>query len=177
MADLLRTGAAFLANALKQSAGTSVTIARGNSSASVSAVIGKSVFESQNQSGVVESWESRDFIVKTADLPFGEPHRHDKIIEVMNGVAVVYEVASPRGVPVFHYGDAFRATVRMHAVASDEFPAVALGEQFKGAYDNGADYWPGDVVLYGSKFWVRVGEPNPGYAPGTAYWNQLQGQS
>ena len=41
---------------------------------------------------------------------------------------------------------------------------------YRGAYDNGADYYPGQIVSYGGALYVRIGEPNPGYPPGTSYW-------
>ncbi len=41
---------------------------------------------------------------------------------------------------------------------------------YRGAYDNGADYWPGQVVSYNGELYIRTGEPNPGYPPGTFYW-------
>jgi len=44
---------------------------------------------------------------------------------------------------------------------------------FVGAYDNGADYSPGDVVTYNGGTYYRVGEPNPGYPPGTFYWTTI----
>lgn len=44
---------------------------------------------------------------------------------------------------------------------------------FVGAYDNGADYSPGDVVTYNGGTYYRVGEPNPGYPPGTSYWTTI----
>ncbi len=44
---------------------------------------------------------------------------------------------------------------------------------FLGAYDNGADYSPGDVVTYNGGTYYRVGEPNPGYPPGTSYWTTI----
>jgi hypothetical protein len=102
----------------------------------VSATIGTSRFESQGTSGVVEMWESRDFVIKAGTLPFGEPLRHDKIIETLNGVDVTYEVTSPRGVPVFHYGDAFRQTVRVHTISTAESAAIAptLRRRFWGAF-------------------------------------------
>jgi len=41
---------------------------------------------------------------------------------------------------------------------------------YRGAYDNGADYWPGQIVSYGGALYIRIAEPNPGYPPGTSYW-------
>ena len=115
MADLLRTGAAFLAGQLKAAAGTTVEYQRatGGSPVELTATIGRSVFEAQSQSGVIERHESRDYLFTSADLTF-EPVRGDKIREVVAGVTGVYEVASPRGVPLTHPGDAFETTTRVH---------------------------------------------------------------
>lgn len=44
---------------------------------------------------------------------------------------------------------------------------------FLGAYNNGADYSPGDVVTYNGGTYYRIGEPNPGYPPGTSYWTTI----
>jgi hypothetical protein len=41
---------------------------------------------------------------------------------------------------------------------------------YRGAYDNGGDYYPGQVVSYNGALYIRTGEPNPGYPPGTSYW-------
>lgn len=41
---------------------------------------------------------------------------------------------------------------------------------YRGAYDNGGDYYPGQVVTFNGELYVRIGEPNPGYPPGTSYW-------
>jgi len=41
---------------------------------------------------------------------------------------------------------------------------------YRGLYDNGADYWPGQVVSYNGELYIRTGEPNPGYPPGSSYW-------
>jgi hypothetical protein len=85
---------------------------------------------------VIEQWESRDFVIKAGTLPFGEPLRHDKIVDTINGVDITYEVTSPRGVPVFHYGDAFRQTVRVHTIATAEAAQVAptLRRRFWGSF-------------------------------------------
>lgn len=116
---MLSSGAAWLAGQLHAAASSTVVFVRGASAVETKATVGSSSFEAANQSGVVERWESRDFIVRTDDLPFGEPQRGDKVVETINGISVTYDVSSPRGVPLFHYGDAFRQTVRVHAVQSD----------------------------------------------------------
>lgn len=119
MPDLLANGAAWLAGQLKAAAGRTVTYKRGIETAEVIATIGRSEFEAQSQSGVVENWESRDYLVTYADLPFGEPQRGDVIAESVGGDLCEYEVAAPRGVPVFHFGDAFRSVVRVHTKQID----------------------------------------------------------
>lgn len=132
MADMLRTGAAWLSAQLKAAAGTPVVYRRGAEEVEVIATVGQSQFEATNQSGVVERWESRDYLVSTADLPFGDPKRGDVIVENSGGLYVEHEVASPRGVPEWHYGDAFRSIVRIHTVQTDAgvvFLTTENGEQ------------------------------------------------
>jgi len=119
VADLLSSGAAWLAGQLHASAATTVVFVRGASAVEAKATIGASAFDAQGQSGVVERWESRDYIIRVDDLPFGEMQRGDKVVETVNGIATTYEVAAPRGVPLWHYGDAFRQTVRVHTIQSD----------------------------------------------------------
>lgn len=123
MADLLKTGASWLANQLADSAASLCTYHRGNSYAQVRATVGSSTFESQGQSGVIEVWQSRDFIIKASSLPFGEPARHDRIVETIDGVDLTYEVTSPSGMPVFRY-DTFRHCVRVHTIATDKSSAA-----------------------------------------------------
>jgi hypothetical protein len=41
---------------------------------------------------------------------------------------------------------------------------------YQGAYNNGADYFPGQVVTFNGELYRRVGEPNPGYPPPGSYW-------
>jgi hypothetical protein len=41
---------------------------------------------------------------------------------------------------------------------------------YQGAYDNGADYYPGQIVSFNGELYIRIGEPNPGYPPPGSYW-------
>lgn len=136
MPDMLASGAAWLAGQLSAAAGRSVRYYRNLDYGTVTATVGSTRFEAQGTSGVVETWESRDFVIKAGTLPFGEPQRHDKIVETVSGVDVTYEVTSPRGVPVFHYGDAFRQTIRVHTIATAESAQVpaTLRRRFWGAF-------------------------------------------
>jgi hypothetical protein len=128
MPDMLAAGAAWLTSQLNAAAGTTITYRRGSDEAEVTATIGRSDFEATNQSGVIENWESRDFLIPTDHLPFGEPLRGDTIVEAAAGLEVEYEVAAPRGVPVFRYGDAFRSIVRVHTKQSSDGVAFLLTE-------------------------------------------------
>jgi hypothetical protein len=129
MADMLSAGAAWMADQLAASASLTVAYKRGANSSQFLATIGKSVFESSGQNGVTEQWESRDYIVKTADLPYGQPQRGDLIVEDIGGVSVFYEVTAPRGVPLFHYGDAFQNLVRVHTKQSDRDQTYIITDQ------------------------------------------------
>jgi len=129
LADLLRSGAAWLAGQLASAASVTVAYQRGAYTAQCLATIGRSTFEAQGQNGVIETYESRDFLVKVSELPYGEPQRGDRIVESMDGVARFYEVAAPKGVPVFHYGDAFESLVRIHTKRVDRDLAYIITEQ------------------------------------------------
>ena len=129
MADMLSDGAAWMADQLAASASLTCAYKRGANSSQFLATIGKSMFESSGQNGVTEQWESRDYIVKTADLPYGEPLRGDVIVEDIGGVSVFYEVTAPRGVPLFHYGDAFQNLVRVHTKRSDRDQTYIITDQ------------------------------------------------
>jgi hypothetical protein len=41
---------------------------------------------------------------------------------------------------------------------------------YQGVYNNGADYFPGQVVTFNGELYIRIGEPNPGYPPPGSYW-------
>ena len=129
MADMLADGAAWLTDRLRSSAASTVAYVRSGNTATVPATIGQSRFESQDGNGVIEQWESRDFIIKTDELPYGEPQRGDRIYEQLGGVAQIYEVAAPRGVPLFHYGDAFQTCVRVHTKRVDADLEYLVTEQ------------------------------------------------
>ena len=78
---------------------------------------------------MIEAWESRDYLVKTDELPYGEPRRGDIIVEELDGVATFYEVTAPRGVPIFHYADAFQTVLRIHTKQIDRDITFIVTEQ------------------------------------------------
>lgn len=91
-----------------------VSYQRGNVTHPVRATPDRSLWETQDQNGLVERWESRDFIISAIDLPFDPPERGDRIIETTAGGAVLtYEVLAPRGERVWKW-DSFRTAMRIH---------------------------------------------------------------
>lgn len=129
MGDMLGDGASWLADQLAASASRTCAWKRGANSSQFVATLGRSTFESAGQNGVTERWESRDYIVRVADLPYGEPQRGDVIVEELNGESYFYEVAAPRGVPLFHYADAFQNSIRVHTKQSDRDITFIIDEQ------------------------------------------------
>jgi hypothetical protein len=120
MTNLLKTASDKLASLMKSHAGTSVTVRRGASSATATATVGSTPFETRDGEGnVVQQFESRDYLMLAADYqPAGsqvEPQRGDQIDEVVDGTTYTYEVMSPDdGTPVFRYTDRFRTQLRIH---------------------------------------------------------------
>ena len=119
----------WLAGQLQQSAGTTCAYKRGANSSQFVASISRSTFEAQGQGGVIETWESRDYLARTDSLPYGEPQRGDLIAEELDGVSVFYEVTAPRGVPVFHYADAWQTMIRIHTKQVDRDITFIIDEQ------------------------------------------------
>jgi hypothetical protein len=118
MADLLDTAAAWLARMQRQYAATTVLYHRGALSVPVSATIGRTTFEVADDYGVLERYHSRDFLVPVEELLLGDrrvmPERGDRIQEMQDGVAFVYEVTAPGKDPPWRYSDLYRRTYRIH---------------------------------------------------------------
>jgi hypothetical protein len=64
-----------------------------------------------------------------------------------------------------------KATAAQGAKADTALQPEAVS--YLGAYDNGGDYYPGQVVSFNGALYIRTGEPNPGYPPGTSYWAEF----
>ena len=80
----------------------------------ISARIGKTEFPLQNDSNLVLTWESRDFLIQVLDLGSNVPQPRDSIIETVNGTTFTYEVAAPDGEQVAPYDDRYRQVYRIH---------------------------------------------------------------
>ena len=118
MADMLEQGASWLDDQRHQHMTRSVSYARVASTVAVQATIGRTEFEQADEYGIVHKVESRDYLIRTADLVLeGQstlPKRGDQIRETDGSTTVVYEVLSPGDEPVFRYSDPYRKALRIH---------------------------------------------------------------
>jgi len=119
MSNLFEQGAAWLADQLKTHGSTAVVYQRGALQASVQATIGKTEFEIDDGSGVIQRFESRDYLIQTADLVLGGaqtlPVAGDRILETVGDQVLVYEVLAPGNEPHFRFSDPFRKLLRVHS--------------------------------------------------------------
>jgi len=118
MSDLLRHGSDWLEDQRTRHATRLVTYQRGLAQAGVRATIGKTVFETDGGTGVLERTESRDYLILAADLTFEDvailPNRGDRIRETEGSRVFVYEVMAPGRQPHYRYSDPYRKTLRIH---------------------------------------------------------------
>ena len=121
MGDMLDRGAAFLDAQRHQHLTRTVVYRRGTDEKAVQATIGRTEFEQADDSGLIHRVESRDFLVRTADLDLGAglilPRAGDQVRETVGSVGAsvfVYEVNAPGGQPPFRYSDPYRRALRIH---------------------------------------------------------------
>lgn len=121
MPDLLSNSTSWLAGRLQNAAGETVTYERGLDSASLTAVIGRTEWDSIEGEGLVTRIESEDFLIEAADLVLAgeqtEPQRGDRIKRTIGGTTHVFEVL-PFGAAgdeqPFRYSDRSRSLLRVH---------------------------------------------------------------
>ncbi len=118
MANLLEQGAAWLAGQLQTHASTRIEYQRDNDAVILQATIGKTEFEIDDGSGVLQRVESRDYLVTTAALRLAGvqtlPVVGDRIRETQGSRTFVYEVLAPGKEPHYRYSDPFRTLLRIH---------------------------------------------------------------
>ena len=114
MPDLLEQASTWLEDQRTQHVSRTVTYERGIDTVTLSASIGKTVFEIDNGLGVVERTESRDFLVLTDDLVLAGsptlPERGDRIREPQGTNTFM----APGNEPHWRYSDPYRKTLRIH---------------------------------------------------------------
>jgi hypothetical protein len=96
-----------LAASLQSVAGKPLVCRRGSQAVELTGTVGTTAFESVNESGIIEQFQSRDFLVSAADYAFGLPQRGDQIDDGQ----FTYEVMS--AVP-YRFSDTSRTILRIH---------------------------------------------------------------
>ncbi len=111
---MLKNALSWLEAQRKKHLSVSVTYRRGKSSVELHATIGKTLFKIQDEYGRTIYYESRDYLISSADLLIKGsptlPQKGDEVIE--NGF--VYEVMAPANEPEWRYSDTYRNTLRIH---------------------------------------------------------------
>ena len=107
---MLEDAASWLAAKCNESLAVQVSWRpRGGGARTIPAVIGRTVFRASDGYGMTTRTESRDFIVRTRDMP-EEPQSGDRFV----WKGVVYEVLAPSGEPVWRWSDGYLNARRIH---------------------------------------------------------------
>jgi len=118
MSGLLEKGSNWLEDQRHTHLTRTVVYQRGGESVEVAATVGRTVFEQADEFGVIHRTESRDFLVRTADLMLATvqtlPKAGDRISETAGDQTFVYEVMAPGNEPPWRYSDPYRRTLRIH---------------------------------------------------------------
>jgi hypothetical protein len=120
VADLLDRASAWLDGMRVKHASRLVLYQRGASSVSIAVGIGRTTFQVDNGTGVIETFESRDFLILAADLVLDGlaalPKAGDRIRETGgdDSTSYIYEVLAPGTEPAWRYSDPYRRTLRIH---------------------------------------------------------------
>lgn len=100
--------------ALDATAGVAIQYRRGQTTAAFTGVVGRSVFDRHEASGLVTELETRDYLFPAARLQAltpAEPQPGDRITDA----GEIYEVMPPGpGMPAWRYRDASRSHLRVH---------------------------------------------------------------
>ena len=118
MTDLLEQASSWLDEQRIQYMSKLVSYQRGETSIDVLATIGRTVFEIDDGTGVLEKIESRDFLIVASHLVLDSepilPQPGDRIKETAGDKVYVYEVLAPGKEPCYRFSDLYRNTLRIH---------------------------------------------------------------
>lgn len=118
MADMLARGMQWLTQQRTEHMSQPVTYVRGADSVTLPATIGRTEFEIDDGQGLLQKYESRDFLVQTADLVLDGsatlPERGDLVRETQGATTYVYEVLAPGQERAWRYSDPYRQALRIH---------------------------------------------------------------
>lgn len=118
MTDMLEKGLAWLDAMNAKFRGTPVIYRRGGAEIEIIATIGRSNFELADEAGIIENYETRDFLVSASALllegqPF-LPRAGDRIVETIGDKRLINEVLALGNEPPFKWCDPYRRTLRIH---------------------------------------------------------------
>lgn len=123
MANLLQRGSDWLQQMRHKHAVGLITYQRGGDSVELEATVGRTVFEVDDGTGLIVKTESRDYLIRAADLVLAGsvavPQRGDRIREVAGDQVLIYEVLSPGNEPEWRWSDPYRKTLRVHTKQVD----------------------------------------------------------
>jgi hypothetical protein len=118
VADLLENAAGWLGGMRAKYLSRTVTYQRDTDSVDVAATVGKTEFQIDSGYGVIETFQSRDFLIAAAGLVLDDqavlPEPGDRITETQGEQTFVYEVMAPGNEPCWRYSDVYRQTLRIH---------------------------------------------------------------
>ncbi len=122
MADLIQKGLAWLDDQRHAHMTQTVLYVRDTENASyvveLLATIGRTEFEQVDEFGIVHKLQSRDLLIRAADLVLNSeltlPKAGDRVRETVGTQTFVYEVMAPGGDPPWRYSDPYRQTLRVH---------------------------------------------------------------
>jgi hypothetical protein len=118
---MLAQAASWLSGVRKANMTTVVMYTRPGAPAAsvpVSATIGATTFQIENEYSVLVQFTSRDFLITAADLVLGgavvQPKAGDCITESAASGTIVYQVLAPGKEPCWRWSDPYRNTIRIH---------------------------------------------------------------
>lgn len=118
MPDMLEQGLAWLDDQRHRHMSRTVVYQRGTDAVELAATTGRTEFEQVDEHGTVIKLQSRDFLVRTADLELAGartlPQAGDRVRETVGVQTFVYEVMAPGGEPPWRYSDPYRKALRIH---------------------------------------------------------------
>jgi hypothetical protein len=118
MPDVLEKGLAWLDGQRHAHMTRTVVYQRGADAVEIAATIGRTEFEQVDEHGVVQRLQSRDFLVRAADLVLAGaatlPKAGDRIRETVGAQTFVYEIMAPGNEPPWRYCDPYRKALRIH---------------------------------------------------------------
>jgi hypothetical protein len=109
--NLFEKSKGWLRPRLEAAAGVTVTYTRLAASITLTAVVGRTVFSSNQIEGARVEFGDRDFLIDAAALTFGEPQLGDRITEAGR----VFEIVTPgTGEPAWRWSDPQHTAYRIH---------------------------------------------------------------